>query len=46
MLEITRRDLLKSTVLAGASAARAQPAVPLAATRAQMAATPIVSTPL
>ena len=41
MLEITRRDLLKTTVLAGASAARAQPADPLAATRAQMAATPI-----
>jgi len=43
MLEITRRDLLKTTVLAGASAARAQPADPLAATRAQMAATPIES---
>jgi cyclase len=43
MLEITRRDLLTTTVLAGASAARAQPADPLAATRAQMAATPIES---
>src|SRR5260370_25260357 len=41
MLEITRRDLRKTTVLGGASAARAQPADPLAATRAQMAATPI-----
>jgi cyclase len=44
MLEITRRDLLKTTVLAGAGAARGQaPADPLAATRAQMAATPIES---
>ena len=43
MLEISRRDLLKTIALAGASAARAQPADPLAATRAQMAATPIES---
>jgi cyclase len=47
MLEITRRDLLKTTALAGAGSARAQPrADPLAATRAQMAATPIESTRL
>ena len=47
MLEITRRDLLRTIALAGAGSAWAQPpADPLAATRAQMAATPIESTRL
>ena len=52
---MTRRDVLKTAAALGAGAAadlfrpsmaRAQPSDPLAATRAQMAATPIVSTPL
>jgi len=47
MLEITRRDLLKTTALAGVGSVWAQPPDdPLSATRAQMAATPIESTRL